>query len=183
MASPNFLRRSGARRSHGKLARRRGCLGPIARGSRYAVLYPNVRGSVGYGEKFLEMNARLGGGDFKDVMSGVEDLVTKGIANPARLGIGGWSYGGYMAEWAVTQTDLFKAAVSGAGMANLISEFGTEKGSADDEWFFGTPMNTGAISEQFAFPVREKRKDAHSHLARRGRPVDPIGQSRSFTAG
>ncbi|HWY06667.1 MAG TPA: S9 family peptidase, partial [Candidatus Acidoferrales bacterium] len=112
----------------------------VARG--YAVLYPNVRGSVGYGEKFMEMNrADWGGGDFKDVIAGIEDLITKGIADPARLGIGGWSYGGYMAEWAVTQEipHPFKAAVSGAGMANLISEFGTEKGSAEDEWFFGTP--------------------------------------------
>ncbi|HXR32320.1 MAG TPA: S9 family peptidase [Verrucomicrobiae bacterium] len=106
----------------------------------YAVLCPNVRGSIGYGQKFTEMNrADWGGGDFKDVMAGVDDLIAKGIANPERLGIGGWSYGGYMAGWAVTQTTRFKAAVSGAGMSDLMSEFGTEKESADDEWFWGTP--------------------------------------------
>jgi len=106
----------------------------------YAVLYPNVRGSVGYGQKFIEMNrADWGGGDFKDVMAGVDDLIAKGIADPERMGIGGWSYGGYMAAWAVTQTTRFKAAVSGAGMSDLISEFGTEEGPAYDEWHWGTP--------------------------------------------
>ena len=106
----------------------------------YAVFYPNIRGSVGYGQKFMEMNrADWGGGDFKDVMAGLKDLIDRGIADPERLGIGGWSYGGYMAEWAVTQTTQFKAAVSGAGMSNLISEFGTEDHPAYDEWFWGTP--------------------------------------------
>src|SRR6266436_4292211 len=100
----------------------------------YAVFYPNIRGSVGYGQKFVEANrGDWGGGDFKDVMAGVEDLVKRGIADPERLGIGGWSYGGYMAEGAITQTNVFKAAVSGAGMANLISEFGTEDHPAGDE--------------------------------------------------
>src|SRR6185369_935320 len=71
----------------------------VARG--YAVLYPNVRGSTGYGQKFVEMNrGDWGGGDFKDVMAGADWLVARGIADPNRLGIGGWSYGGYMAAWA-----------------------------------------------------------------------------------
>ncbi len=63
----------------------------------YAVFYPNIRGSVGYGESFIEMNrGDWGGGDFKDVMWGVKDLIDRGIADPSKLGIGGWSYGGYM---------------------------------------------------------------------------------------
>ena len=106
----------------------------------YAVMYPNIRGSIGYGQKFVEMNrADWGGADFKDVMAGVDDLITKGLADPDRLGIAGWSYGGYMAEWAVTQTTRFKAAVSGAGMANLVSEYGTEVAPSYDEWFWGVP--------------------------------------------
>src|SRR5262249_55626718 len=106
----------------------------------YAVFYPNPRGSTGYGEKFMEANrADWGGGDYRDVMAGIDALIARGVADSARLGIGGWSYGGYMAEWAITQTNRFKAAVSGAGMANLISEFGTEAGSAYDEWFWGLP--------------------------------------------
>jgi dipeptidyl aminopeptidase/acylaminoacyl peptidase len=155
----------------------------VARG--YAVLYPNVRGSVGYGEKFMEMNrADWGGGDFKDVMAGVEDLVTKGVANPARLGIGGWSYGGYMAEWAVTQTDLFKAAVSGAGMANLISEFGTEKGSAEDEWFFGTPYeHPERFLNSSPFLYVKSAKTPTLILQGEADPVDPIGQSQELYRG
>src|SRR4029450_10261838 len=100
----------------------------VARG--YAVFYPNIRGSIGYGQTFIESNrANWGGADFKDVMAGVEELIPRGVADPNRLGIGGWSYGGYMSEWAITQETKyqFKAAVSGAGMANLISEYGTEE--------------------------------------------------------
>ncbi len=106
----------------------------------YAVLYPNIRGSVGYGHKFIEMNrADWGGGDFKDVIAGVDYLVKSGVADPQRLGIGGWSYGGYMAAWAITQTTRFKASVVGAGLSDLASEFGTENGPEYDEWFFGLP--------------------------------------------
>lgn len=155
----------------------------VARG--YAVLYPNVRGSIGYGEKFLEMNrADWGGGDFKDVIAGVEDLVTKGIADPKRLGIGGWSYGGYMAEWAVTQTDLFKAAVSGAGMANLISEFGTENGSAEDEWFFGTPYeHPERFLNSSPFLYVKNAKTPTLILQGEADPIDPIGQSQELYRG
>jgi dipeptidyl aminopeptidase/acylaminoacyl peptidase len=65
----------------------------------YAVLYPNVRDSTGYGNKLVEMNrGHWGGGDFKDVMAGVDAVINRGIADPAKLGIGGWSYGGYMAR-------------------------------------------------------------------------------------
>jgi dipeptidyl aminopeptidase/acylaminoacyl peptidase len=110
----------------------------VSRG--YAVLYPNVRGSTGYGWKFLEANrADWGGGDFKDLMVGVDTVIGRGIADPDRLGIGGWSYGGYMASWAITQTTRFKAAITGAGMSDLATEYGTERYPAYDEWFYGTP--------------------------------------------
>jgi dipeptidyl aminopeptidase/acylaminoacyl peptidase len=106
----------------------------------YAVLCPNIRGSVGYGHKFIELNrADWGGGDFKDVMAGVDYLVNAGVADPQHLGIGGWSYGGYMAAWAITQTTRFKASIVGAGLSDLASEFGTENGPEYDEWFFGLP--------------------------------------------
>jgi len=157
----------------------------VARG--YAVLYPNVRGSIGYGEKFLEMNrADWGGGDFKDVIWGVEDLITKGIADPSRLGIGGWSYGGYMAEWAVTQEvpHPFKAAVSGAGMANLISEFGTENGSAEDEWFFGTPYeHPERFLNSSPFIYVKNAKTPTLILQGEADPIDPIGQSQELYRG
>ena len=93
----------------------------------FAVLEPNIRGSTGGSYDFLVMNRNdLGGADFLDVMAGVDHLVAEGLADPNRLGIAGWSYGGYMAAWAVTQTDRFKAAVSGAPVTNWISEYGTE---------------------------------------------------------
>jgi len=106
----------------------------------YAVLCPNVRGSIGSGHRFIEMNrADWGGGDFKDVMAGVDFLVARGLADNERLGIAGWSYGGYMSMWASTQTNRFKASLAGAGLSDLASEFGTEDGSSYDEWFYGTP--------------------------------------------
>jgi dipeptidyl aminopeptidase/acylaminoacyl peptidase len=72
-------------------------------------------------------------------MAGIDHLIKTERIDPNRLGISGWSYGGYMAEWAITQTHRFKASVSGAGMANLASEFGTEDGPAYDHWFWGSP--------------------------------------------
>jgi dipeptidyl aminopeptidase/acylaminoacyl peptidase len=83
-----------------------------------AVFCPNIRGSTGYGWNFLVKNrADWGGGDFRDLMAGVDELISRGVADPNRLGIGGWSYGGYMAAWAITQTPRFKASVVGAGMS------------------------------------------------------------------
>lgn len=92
----------------------------------YVVLLPNPRGSTGQGWQFTEANRDdWGGGDFQDIMSGVDYLVEQKIADPNRLGIGGWSYGGFMTSWTVTQTNRFKAAVVGAAVTNLFSFNGT----------------------------------------------------------
>lgn len=92
----------------------------------YAVLSPNVRGSTGYGKKFQDQNHRdWGGSDYRDVMSGVDHVIKLGVADPERLGIMGWSYGGYLSGWAITQTHRFKAASFGAGVSNGISQTGT----------------------------------------------------------
>ncbi len=155
----------------------------VARG--YAVLYPNIRGSIGYGQKFIESNrADWGGGDFKDVMAGVDDLIAKGVADPERLGIGGWSYGGYMAEWAVTQTARFKAAVSGAGMANLISEYGTEEAPSYDEWFWGVPYEKpeGFLNSS-PFLYVKNAKTPTLILQGEVDPIDPPGQSQELYRG
>ena len=151
----------------------------------YAVLYPNVRGSTGYGQRFVEMNrADWGGGDFKDVMAGADWLVARGIADPNRLGIGGWSYGGYMAAWAVTQTSRFRAAVSGAPVIDMASEFGTENGSAYDEWFYGTPYEKldGFIKSS---PMTFVKNVKTPTLLLQGEDdaTDPIGQSQQFYRG
>jgi dipeptidyl aminopeptidase/acylaminoacyl peptidase len=151
----------------------------------FAVFMPNIRGSAGYGHKLIEMNrADWGGGDFKDVMAGVHDLVQRGIADPNKLGIGGWSYGGYMSEWAITQTNEFKGAVSGAGMSNLISEFGTERGPAYDEWFWGVPYEKpeGFLNHS-PFLFLKKAKTPTLILQGENDPVDPIGQSLELYRG
>jgi dipeptidyl aminopeptidase/acylaminoacyl peptidase len=91
----------------------------------YFVFYPNARGSLGFGEAFTQANVKdLGYGDFRDITSGVEDLVSKLPIDRNRVGITGWSYGGYMAMWAGTQTDLFKASVAGPGVSNWQSYYG-----------------------------------------------------------
>ena len=153
----------------------------------YAVFYPNIRGSVGYGQKFIESNrADWGGADFEDVKQGVEDLVAKGVADPNRLGIGGWSYGGYMAEWAITQKTkyVFQAAVSGAGMANLISEYGTEQHPSYDEWFWSVPYEKpeGFLNHS-PFLFLRNAKTPTLILQGDADTVDPLGQSRELYRG
>ncbi len=91
----------------------------------YAVLLPNPRGSTGRGTAYVGANKDdVGGGEWQDVLAGARWAIESGIADPDRLGIGGWSWGGYMTAWAVTQTDLFKAAVMGAGLSNVLSDHG-----------------------------------------------------------
>jgi dipeptidyl aminopeptidase/acylaminoacyl peptidase len=92
----------------------------------YAVLRCNPRGSTGYGEKFRFANyGDWGGGDFRDLMAGVDHVIGMGVADPDRLGVMGWSYGGFMTSWTITQTKRFKAASVGAGVTNLMSFTGT----------------------------------------------------------
>ncbi|HEY2461146.1 MAG TPA: S9 family peptidase [Candidatus Acidoferrum sp.] len=107
-------------------------------GMGYFVLYPNPRGSYGQGENFARGNVRdFGYGDFKDIMAGVDEAIRVAPVDPNRLGISGWSYGGFMTMWAVTQTNRFKAAMAGAGLANWQSYYGE---NLIDQWmipFFG----------------------------------------------
>jgi dipeptidyl aminopeptidase/acylaminoacyl peptidase len=103
----------------------------------FAVFLPNVRGSFGWGTEFTEANlGDMGGGDYYDVMTGLDHLAAQGIADPARLGICGWSYGGFMTAWAVTQTDRFRAAVMGASITNWISFHGTAEIPTWDQLFW-----------------------------------------------
>ncbi|HEV2303988.1 MAG TPA: S9 family peptidase [Candidatus Acidoferrales bacterium] len=104
----------------------------------YFVLFPNPRGSYGAGEAFTRANVKdFGGGDFKDIMAGVDAALASLPIDPARLGITGWSYGGYMSMWAVTQTHRFHAAVIGAGLSDWLSYYGENR---IDKWmtfYFG----------------------------------------------
>ena len=91
----------------------------------YYVLLPNPRGSYGQGEDFTRANMKdFGGGDLRDICAGVAAAIAKYPIDRARLGVTGWSYGGYMTMWTVTQTNRFKAAVAGAGIANWQSYYG-----------------------------------------------------------
>jgi dipeptidyl aminopeptidase/acylaminoacyl peptidase len=105
----------------------------------YAVLRPNPRGSSAYGRAFRAANLKdWGGGDYRDLMSGVDHVIAQGIADPGRLAVMGWSYGGYMTNWVITQTNRFKAASSGAGLSNLISMWGTNDiPTVLDDYFSG----------------------------------------------
>jgi dipeptidyl aminopeptidase/acylaminoacyl peptidase len=153
----------------------------------YAVFYPNIRGSVGYGQKFIEMNrGNWGGADFKDVMWGVKDLIKRGIADPTRLGIGGWSYGGYMSEWALTQTNDFRVAVSGAGLSNLISEYGSEEHPSYDEWFYGVPYESDSLVKYLnSSPFTQLKNVTRPILILQGEAdtTDPPGQSQELYRG
>lgn len=92
----------------------------------FIVLQPNPRGSTGYGRAFRLANfADFGGGDYQDIMTGVNYLIQKNIADPNHLAIGGWSFGGYMTAWIISQTDRFKAAIEGDGNTDFISFSGT----------------------------------------------------------
>jgi dipeptidyl aminopeptidase/acylaminoacyl peptidase len=106
----------------------------------YEVLLVNPRGSNGYSEAFLKANrGDWGGGDYKDLIAVLDAVIAEGGTDSSRLGVGGWSYGGEMSEWAITQTQRFKAAVVGAGVFDQAAEFETENDPAGDEWYFGTP--------------------------------------------
>jgi len=92
----------------------------------FVILRVNPRGSSGYGKDFRYANyGDWGYGDFGDIMSGVDLLIATGLVDPERMGVMGWSYGGFMTSWAITKTDRFKAACVGSGVTNLMSFNGT----------------------------------------------------------
>jgi dipeptidyl aminopeptidase/acylaminoacyl peptidase len=107
----------------------------------YFVLEPNPRGSFGQGEAFTEANRKdFGYGDLRDILAGVDAAEAKFPIDPDRVGITGWSYGGFMAMFAVTQTNRFKASVAGAGLSNWQSYYGE---NSIDQWmipYFGASV-------------------------------------------
>jgi len=107
----------------------------------YVVFEPNARGSYGQGEAFTRGNVKdFGGGDLRDILAGIKAAERVASVDDARVGIFGWSYGGYMTMWALTQTTRFRAAVSGAGLSDWLSYYGT---NGIDTWltpFFGASV-------------------------------------------
>jgi dipeptidyl aminopeptidase/acylaminoacyl peptidase len=107
----------------------------------YFVLQPNPRGSYGQGEEFTEANRKdFGYGDLRDILAGVDAIEANYPVDPNRVGITGWSYGGFMTMFAITQTQRFKAAVSGAGLSDWLSYYGE---NSIDQWmipYFGASV-------------------------------------------
>jgi dipeptidyl aminopeptidase/acylaminoacyl peptidase len=107
----------------------------------FFIFKPNPRGSYGQGERFTRANVKdFGYGDLRDILTGLDAVEHRAPLDPARVGIFGWSYGGYMAMWALTQTSRFKAAVAGAGLSDWLSYYGTNN---IDTWmlpYFGASV-------------------------------------------
>ena len=125
----------------------------------YYVLLPNPRGSYGQGEDFTRANVKdFGGGDLRDTLAGVDAAIKKYPVDPARLGVMGWSYGGFMTMWTVTQTNRFRAAVAGAGIANWQSYYGQ---NLIDQWmisFFGASVYDDPAVYEKSSPIRFIKK-------------------------
>ena len=131
----------------------------------WLVFEPNYRGSTGYGDKFaLAIVPAAFSSPGRDILAGVDKLVTDGIADPDRLTIGGYSYGGYMTNWLITQTTRFKAAVTGAGGVENVADWGNDDSTADDAWFLGgTPWEAPDRynSEAAIFQINKVRTPTH----------------------
>ncbi|HZR78571.1 MAG TPA: S9 family peptidase, partial [Chthoniobacterales bacterium] len=121
----------------------------------YYVFLPNPRGSYGQGEDFTRANVKdFGHGDLRDDMTGIDAAIKKYPIDPNRLGVTGWSYGGFMTMWTVTQTDRFRAAVAGAGIANWQSYYGQ---NLIDQWmipFFGATVYDDPAVYEKSSPIK-----------------------------
>jgi dipeptidyl aminopeptidase/acylaminoacyl peptidase len=163
-----------------------GNFGHVWAGKGWVVFYPNCRGSSAYGEKFLLSNIRdWGGGDYQDIQTGIDNLIAKGVADPVRLGQTGWSYGGYMTAWTLTQTDRFKAVMVGAGLTNMYSMYSTNDLQRVLEVYFGAqPWDDTEIywrKSAMAFIKKAKTPTLILHGAEDKRV--PVGQAQELYMG
>jgi dipeptidyl aminopeptidase/acylaminoacyl peptidase len=137
----------------------------LAAAKGWLVFRPNYRGSTGYGDDFmLAIAPHLVSGPGADILSGVDALVKDGIADPNRLAIGGYSYGGYMTNWLITQTTRFKAAVTGAGAVEHAANWGNDDLTWDDAWYLsGTPWEKPDLyqSEAALFQINKVTTPTH----------------------
>ncbi len=124
----------------------------------YAQLFPNVRGSSGYDDELLSGNTHdIGSGDYEDLMTGVSEVIARGVADPDQLGLRGWSYGGILGGWTVTQTDRFKGASIGAMVSDWTSEYGPGFNHDVRLWYIGgTPWEN---------PEEWRERSALTHVA------------------
>jgi len=161
-------------------------LNHVYAGLGWAILEPNVRGSSSYGDALLRGNMKdIGGGDYWDAMTGVDFVIAQGIADPNQLAVRGWSYGGILTGWIVTQTDRFKAASAGAMVSDWTSEYAMGFNHDVRRWYIGgTPWEN---------PEGYRRQSSYTHIARVKTPTivihgeedttDTVGQSMMFYQG
>ncbi|MBM4187644.1 MAG: S9 family peptidase [Gemmatimonadetes bacterium] len=155
-------------------------------GQGWVAFLPNPRGSSGYGEKFLAANYRdWGNGDYHDIQTGLDHLIRRGIADSTKLAQGGWSYGGYMTAWTLTQTNRFKAVMVGAGLTNMYSMYSTNDLQMVLEEYFG--------AEPWDDETAYRRASAMMHIKQARTPTliihgkedtrVPIGQAQELYMG
>jgi dipeptidyl aminopeptidase/acylaminoacyl peptidase len=151
----------------------------------YACLLPNPRGSIGRGHGFAQAVIGDGGGvDFGDIMAGVDHCIAEGIADPNRLGISGLSYGGYMAGWAVGQTDRFGASVAMSVVSNYVSFHLTS-----EVWWYDHAILKGEWNDPASQYV-ERSPVTHAHRCRTPTLIiqgaadrcTPLGQAEELSA-
>ncbi len=151
-------------------------------GHGWAVLRPNVRGSSNYGVAFGAANKNdLGGGDYRDVMAGVDAVLGKYPLDAERMALVGYSYGGEMAGFVEGKTDRFKAIVSGAPVIDQFSEYGTESESWYDRWYYGKPWEHMADAwRQSPLAGAAKAKTPFLLLQGGADTTDPVGQAQEM---
>jgi len=145
----------------------------LAAADGWLVFRPNYRGSSGYGDDFmLEIMPHLVSKPGRDILTGVDALVKDGYADPERLAIGGYSYGGYMTNWLITQTTRFKAAVTGAGAVEHAANWGNDDESWDDAWYLGgRPWENPGLYQDEAALFRFDKVKTPTHLVQGGADV------------
>lgn len=119
----------------------------------YVVVVANPRGSSGRGEQFArQIFADWGNKDVQDVLAAVDDAVARGFADPQRLGVGGWSYGGILTNYVIASDHRFKAATSGASASNILAGYGTDEYVRDYEAELGKPWEHPEVYQRLSYP-------------------------------
>jgi dipeptidyl aminopeptidase/acylaminoacyl peptidase len=153
----------------------------------YAVLLPNPRGSLGKGRDFTAANhSDLGGMDLEDIMAGIDHLVIeRGMVDPERIGIAGWSYGGFLTAWAIAHSDRFKVAVCGAAVTNWPSKVGTTDIRPFNEDRFPGPLHDEPDAFWGQSPIRYLKNISAPTLVVHGEadPRVPLSQGMELYLG
>lgn len=145
----------------------------LAAANGWLVFRPNYRGSAGYGDQFmLDIEPHLVSKPGRDILSGVDALVRDGYADPDHLAVGGYSYGGYMTNWLITQTTRFKSAVTGAGAVEHAANWGNDDVTWDDAWYLGgQPWQDPGLYQSEAALFQFNKVKTPTHLVQGGADV------------